>query len=165
MTERALTWSEFEVAAPRIAACGTELLERYQFVLVGTLTRDGSPRVTPVEAYVIDGHLLTNMIPRSLKALDLLRDPRIYVHAPVPAKADNPEFKLAGRAEVLTDDVLRTKLDDRFFELIEWRPAPDSHYFEILAERAAYVSYDDNGQLSVRWHVGSGEREAYRSGI
>src|SRR5215467_8194277 len=124
-----LTWAGLEDAAPTIAGNGRELLEKFQFVLVGTLTKDGSPRVTPVEAYVIDGHLLTNMIPRSLKALDLLRDPRIYVHAPVPAKADNPEFKLAGRAEVLTDDVLRTKLDDLFFERIEWRPAPDSHYF------------------------------------
>lgn len=165
MADRALTWSEFEAAAPRIAALGAELLERYQFVLVGTLTRDGSPRVTPVEAYVIDGHLLTNMIPRSLKALDLLRDPRVYVHAPVAAKSDNPEFKLAGRADVLTNDVLRTKLDDRFFELIEWRPAPDSHYFEILAERAASVRYDGNGQIAVRWRVGSDECEAYRGGI
>jgi hypothetical protein len=46
----------------------------------GTLTKDGSPRVTPVEAYILDGHLVSNMIPRSLKALDLLRDPRVYVH-------------------------------------------------------------------------------------
>jgi hypothetical protein len=49
--------------------------DRFQFILVGTLTKDGSPRITPVEAYILDGHLLSNMIPRSLKALDLLRDP------------------------------------------------------------------------------------------
>lgn len=71
-----LTWSELEVATPEIAALGRDLLERFQFVLVGTLTKDGSPRVNPCEAYVIDGHLLLNMMPRSLKALDLLRDPR-----------------------------------------------------------------------------------------
>ena len=81
-----LTWEELEQAAPEIAANGRELLERFQFVLVGTLTKDGSPRITPVEAYVIDGHLLANMIPRSLKARDLLRDPRLYVHAPVTTK-------------------------------------------------------------------------------
>ena len=81
-----LIWEELEQAAPELAAHGRELIERFQFVLVGTLTKDGSPRITPVEAYIIDGHLLVNMIPRSLKALDLLRDPRVYVHAPVTAK-------------------------------------------------------------------------------
>ena len=63
-----LTWEELAQAAPEIASHGRELIERFQFVLVGTLTKDGSPRITPVEAYIIDGHLLANMIPQSLKA-------------------------------------------------------------------------------------------------
>jgi predicted pyridoxine 5'-phosphate oxidase superfamily flavin-nucleotide-binding protein len=160
-----LTWDELERAAPEIAAHGRELIERFQFVLVGTLTKDGSPRITPVEAYIVDGHLLANMIPQSLKARDLLRDPRVYVHAPVTAKEGSPEFKLAGRATVLEDAELRRKLDDLFWELIEWRPAPDSHYFEFLAERAAWVTYDD-GQHSVRWRLGAqGEKRLYRPGI
>jgi predicted pyridoxine 5'-phosphate oxidase superfamily flavin-nucleotide-binding protein len=153
-----LTWDEFERAAPEIAAYGRELLERFQFVLVGTLTKDGSPRITPVEAYIVDGHLLVNMIPNSLKARDLLRDPRVYVHAPVTAKEGSPEFKLAGQAEVLEDETLRTKLDDLFWEMIEWRPAPDSHYFELLAERAAWVSYGDSRQRSIRWQLGQAEK-------
>jgi hypothetical protein len=161
-----LTWKEFEQAAPEIAKHGRELLERFQFVLVGTLTKDGSPRVTPVEAYVVDGHLLVNMIPRSLKALDLLRDARVYVHAPVTSKAGDPEFKLAGRAEVLEDQTLRTKLDDLFWEMIKWRPLPDSHYFEILAERAAYVTYGDSTQRSIRWRAeGVGEKRLERPDI
>jgi Pyridoxamine 5'-phosphate oxidase len=161
-----LTWTELEQAAPELAAHGRELIERFQFVLVGTLTKDGSPRITPVEAYIIDGHLLVNMIPRSLKALDLLRDPRVYVHAPVTAKEGSPEFKLAGRAEVLESEELRKKLDDLFWEMIQWRPAPDSHYFEFLAERAAWVSYDGEGQTSIRWRVGTdGEKRLYKPGI
>jgi hypothetical protein len=134
-------------------------------VFVGTLARDGSPRVNPVEAYVIDGHLVTNMIPRSLKALDLLRDPRVYVHAPVPSKEGGPEFKLAGRAPTLEDAGLRQELDDLFWEKIQWRPDPDSHYFELLAERAAYVTYD-NGQTSIRWSSDApGEKRRFRPGI
>jgi hypothetical protein len=161
-----LTWAELEQAAPEIAARGRELLDRFQFVLVGTLRRDGAPRVTPVEAYVVDGHLLTNMIPRSLKALDLLRDPRVYVHAPVTAKSGNAEFKLSGRADVLHDEELRAKLDELFWQMIQWRPAPDSHYFEIVADRAAYVTYDGAGQTSIRWRDDEeGEKRAYRPGI
>jgi predicted pyridoxine 5'-phosphate oxidase superfamily flavin-nucleotide-binding protein len=160
-----LTWEELEEAAPEISTRGRELIEEFQFVLVGTLTKDGSPRINPCEAYIIDGHLLLNMIPRSLKALDLLRDPRIYVHAPVTAKEGSPEFKLAGRAEALEDETLRTKLDDLFWQLIQWRPAPDSHYFEVLAERAAWVTYD-KGQTSIRWREGGeGEKHLYRTGI
>lgn len=146
-----LTWAELEAATPEIARRGRELLERFQFVLVGTLTKDGSPRVNPCEAYVIDGHLLLNMMPRSLKALDLLRDPRIYIHTPVTSKNGREgEFKLAGRAQTLADDSLRKKLDDLFWRLIEWRPAPDSHYFEILAERVAYHRYGDE-EIALHW--------------
>jgi len=161
-----LTWSEFEAAAPEIAAHGRALLDRFEFVFVGTLTRDGSPRVNPVEAYIVDGHLLANMIPRSLKALDLLRDPRVYVHAPVAAKSGTPEFKLAGRAASVADESLRAKLDDLFWSTIEWRPPADSHYFEFLADRAAYVTYDGKGQTMLRWQSDRpGERRDYRPGI
>jgi hypothetical protein len=160
------TWQELEQAAPEIAAHGRELIDHFQFVLVGTLTKDGSPRITPVEAYIIDGHLLSNMIPGSLKARDLLRDPRVYIHAPVTAKEGSPEFKLAGRAGELTNETLRRKLDDLFWEMIEWRPAPDSHYFEFLADRAAWVTYDGNGQTSIRWRAGGdGEKRLYTPGI
>jgi Pyridoxamine 5'-phosphate oxidase len=160
-----MIWSDLEAAAPEIARPGRELLERFQFVLIGTLTKDGSPRVNPVEAYVIDGHLLANMFPRSLKGLDLLRDPRVYVHAPVTAKQGDPELKLAGRAALVEDERLRTALDDLFWDLIEWRPAPDSHTFEFLVERAAYVTYDGKGQTALRWDADRGVRRSYRAGI
>ena len=87
-----------------------------------------------------------------------MRDPRVYVHAPVTAKEGSPEFKLAGRAEVLDDEVLRRKLDDLFWEMIQWRPAPDSHYFELLAGRAAWVTYGDSTQRSIRWRAGQPEK-------
>jgi pyridoxamine 5'-phosphate oxidase-like protein len=149
-----LTWAELETAAPDITAYGRELLERFQFVFVGTLTKDGSPRVNPCEAYVIDGHLLLNMMPRSLKALDLLRDPRIYVHTPVTSKeaSESGEFKLAGSAPVLEDVGLRRKLDDLFWQMIQWRPASDSHYFEVLAERIAYHRYGGD-EIALRWRA------------
>jgi hypothetical protein len=164
---KGLSWAGFERAAPEIAARGRELVERFQFVFVGTLTRDGSPRINPVEAYIVDGHLLLNMMPRSLKALDLLRDPRVYVHAPVTGKASgDPEFKLAGRAIVLEDETLRRELDDLFWEMIGWRPGPYSHYFDVLAERAAYVAYGDSTQRSIVWRLDrEGEKHLERPDI
>ena len=148
-----LAWDELEVTTPEIASLGRELLEQFQFLFFGTLAKDGSPRVNPAEAYIVDGHLLTNMMRGSLKALDLLRDPRVYVHTPVTSKEGIlGEFKVAGRAVVLEDATLKRKLDDLFWQMIEWRPDPDSHYFEILAERAAYHRYGDD-EKHLRWHA------------
>jgi hypothetical protein len=81
----------------------------------------------------------------------LLRDPRIYIHTPVTSKdGTEGEFKLAGRAQTLADESLRKKLDHPFWQMIEWRPPPDSHYFEILAERVAYHRYGDK-EVALRW--------------
>ena len=67
---------------------------------------------------------------------------------------------------MLEDETLRGKLDDVFWKMIEWRPAPDSHYFELLAERAAYVLHDDEGQTTLSWREGAdGEKRLYRPGI
>jgi hypothetical protein len=79
------------------------------------------------------------------------------VHAPVTAKSGDAELKLAGKADVVEDQSLRTKLDDLFWQMIAWRPAPDSHYFEILAQRAAFVTYDGSGQIAIRWQTGGDE--------
>lgn len=67
-------WANFEAAAPLLAAHGRELIERFRFVLVGTIRSDGTPRISPVEAHIVRGHLMLVMIPGTLKARDLLRD-------------------------------------------------------------------------------------------
>jgi hypothetical protein len=122
--------------------------------MIGTLRRDGGPRVNPVEAYIVDGHLLANMMPGSLKALDLLRDPRVFVHTLITSKdGQEGEFKVRGRALGLEDKRLRTALDDLFEAKIDWRPPPDSHYFEFVIESAAWVQYVNGEQRVQRWHA------------
>jgi hypothetical protein len=147
-------WREFAAAAPELAELGRCRIEQFECVMIGTIRRDGGPRVNPVEAYVVDGHLLTNMMPRSLKALDLLRDPRIFVHTLVTSKTGSEgEFKIVGRAFALEDERLRSALDDVFYEKIRWRPPANSHYFEIHVERAVWVRYtgDDDSRELIRW--------------
>ena len=55
-------WANFEAAAPLLAAHGRELIERFRFVLVGTIRSDGTPRISPVEAHIVRGHLMLVMI-------------------------------------------------------------------------------------------------------
>jgi Pyridoxamine 5'-phosphate oxidase len=46
-------------------------------VLVATIRHDGTPRLSPVEPYVLAGELWLSMMWQSTKARDLLHDPRI----------------------------------------------------------------------------------------
>jgi hypothetical protein len=50
-----MRWSEFEVACPEIADLARERSEKDQIVLVGTIRRDGSPRISPEsEDFAVD---------------------------------------------------------------------------------------------------------------
>jgi len=72
--------------------------------VLATLRRDGSPRVSGIELEFADGELWMGMMPGSVKAQDLRRDPRLALHA---ASEDPPrddpskwlgDAKIAGRA-------------------------------------------------------------------
>ena len=93
-----MRWDAFEQACPRIAVGARERFRRDQLVLVGTIRRDGSPRISPNECDLAAGRLLVSMMWRSRKALDLLRDPRIAVHS-VTTNRDGTEgdVKIYGR--------------------------------------------------------------------
>ena len=146
------TWGDFEAAAPELAADGRELIERFRFVLAGTIRRDGTPRISPVEARIADGHLMLSMIPGTLKARDLLRDPRIVLNAPVTHPDDpNAEFKLRGRAVEIQDTRIRTATADAIEAGSGWRPPLDWHFFSIDVEDAAFISWKDGVMRMTRW--------------
>jgi hypothetical protein len=94
-----ISWHELETAAPPIARLGRQRLELSRVALLGTLRRDGSPRISPVEPYLSQGHLLFGAMSWSLKTRDLLRDPRCVLHSAITSPdGGEAEFKLYGRA-------------------------------------------------------------------
>jgi Pyridoxamine 5'-phosphate oxidase len=146
-----LRWVDFEQASPELAELGRTRFERFGFLFVATVRSDGGPRVNPVEAYVVDGHLVLNMMWSSLKAKDLLRDPRAYLHTPITDRLGAPgEFKLTGRALPIEDPALRKTVADVIEAKIDWRPPERSHFFTIDVERAAFITYDDDGTKHVK---------------
>ena len=99
-----VTWAEFAESAPELAALGVAQFARTGLALVGTLRRDGWPRISPVEPFIANGQLYLGMMWRSVKALDLLRDPRCVVHSTVSNRdGTEGEFKVYGRAVEVTD--------------------------------------------------------------
>uniref|UniRef100_UPI002619D67F pyridoxamine 5'-phosphate oxidase family protein n=1 Tax=Trebonia sp. TaxID=2767075 RepID=UPI002619D67F len=77
------SWRDVERAAPEIARLGAARLASARVALLGTLRRDGSPRISPVEPYIAGGQLLIGAMAWSAKAGDLQRDPRYVLHSAV----------------------------------------------------------------------------------
>jgi hypothetical protein len=135
-------WANFEAVAPTLAAQGRELIEHFRFVLVGTIRRDGTPRISPVEARLVRGHLMLVMIPGTLKARDLLRDPRILVNSPITHPDDpNSEFKLRGRVIEIQDPELREATASAIEATSGWRPPDVWHFFALDIEEAAFLAW------------------------
>ncbi len=151
-----MIWKEFREAAPELASFAEERFEKAGVVLVGTLRKDGSPRISPVEPYITEGRLFLGMMWQSLKALDLLRDPRCTVHTAVADRlASEGEFKLHGRAVNIRDLDTRKRFCDAVREKIGWAPEePEFHVFSIEVESAAVFVTDGNKRLVKRWRAG-----------
>ena len=74
--------------------------------MLSTIRDDGSPRISPVEPYLLGGELVIGVMP-SPKANDLRRDARCAVHSSV-SKLDGSEgeFKIHGRAFPTTEPAI-----------------------------------------------------------
>jgi hypothetical protein len=158
-----MIWAEFEAAAPEIAGPGKERLNRLRVALLGTLRQDGSPRISPVEPYFVQGHLLFGAMTWSLKARDLLSDMRCVLHSSVTAPdAAESELKLYGRARLVEDQTLRGSSRGTWWAA---RPAEDARVFSLDIEQAAFVAWDlDRGEVSIRrWSPKDGVSEIRRS--
>ena len=115
-------WSEFETAAPELAARVRERLAAHTHKTIATIRADGAPRISGIEAWVEDGELWIGSDSDALKARDLLRDPRFALHSgsdDPPGKRSEAaswpgDAKLAGVAiEEPRPEHLRFRLDLR----------------------------------------------------
>ena len=89
---------------PKIATLAHDRFAKDQVVMVGTLRKEGSSRISPCEPDFVDGRLMLGMMWRSKKALDLLRDPRIAVHRCTSDRMGTQgDIKLYGRAVEVQD--------------------------------------------------------------
>ena len=69
-----MRWVDVEARQPRLAAIGRQKLVDAGVVLVGTVRKDGTARISAVEPFLWRGELWLPMLLDSLKARDLLRD-------------------------------------------------------------------------------------------
>jgi hypothetical protein len=151
-----MQWAEFEKAAPEMAQLGRTIFERDQVALIGTVRRDGSPRISPAEPDITNGRLYFGMIWQSYKALDLLRDPRCTIHGLIHNRfGDGGEFKLHGRAVEINDLAERALYREAIFQRIGWKPnEPHFHLFAIEINSAGSFKYEEEYRLVSVWRAG-----------
>ena len=160
-----MNWKAFQQAAPRLAGVTAERLTRSGVALLGTLRRDGSPRISPVEPLLTQEELLVGLMWHSTKALDLLRDPRCTLHSAIASlEGTEGECKLGGRATEAADPVARVD-HQRIFREHWGADAPAAfHVVALEIERAAFIMYAPaSGEMLVMaWDPTHGLKETRR---
>jgi len=148
-------WQDVTRDAPRIARLGEARLGEARLgaarlAMLGTLRRDGSPRISPVEPCIAGGQLLIGAMTRSAKAADLQRDPRYVLHS-VVADPDSGEgeLKLYGSAAIATPQLARTAAGAWW---LDW-PPERAVIFSLGIWQADFVEWDTtDGLMTVhRW--------------
>lgn len=156
-----MTWARLERGAPELGQRGRERLEAVGLALLGTIRRDGTPRISPVEPHVVGGHLLLGLMAGTAKARDLRRDPRCVLHSVVDdPQSGVPELKLYGRV-VAVDAAVRNAAPDAWWVS---QPADRAHVVSLDIEEAVYVSWNPRAGVMavVRWRPEDGVRESSR---
>jgi hypothetical protein len=145
-------WSTLAAERPELAEAGRALL--YQFgvglAFLGTIRKDGGPRVHPVCPLIAIGAIYM-LVTASHKRQDLHRDPRYALHS-YPCPTNEDAFYLAGEAVLVHDeDALRT-VRAQFLAERGWSETPppnwaDQQVFELLIERCLHTTTTGHGDF------------------
>jgi hypothetical protein len=141
-------WAEFEREAPELARVGRERIEQHGFMLLGTVRRDGTARISPVEVRIVAGQFVLCLVRTSTKLADVRRDPRVLLHSPMLHSDDpNDEYKLRGRLVVVEDAALRDAA-------ALWEPPPEFDVYSLDVESVAFVEWAKGEMRVRRWPGG-----------
>jgi len=157
-----LDWRDVERGAPLLARLGMARVAAARVAMLGTLRRDGSPRISPVEPFIVDGQLLFDAMTWSEKAHDLCRDPRYVLHSVVAGPdSGEGELKLDGCAAPAGPD-LRGAAADAWWSS---HPPEQAIVFALRIGAAVFVAWDtDAGVMTVhRWSPRGGYSRTART--
>jgi hypothetical protein len=132
-------WAKVEASAPDFARRVRNRFDAHKHKVIATLRKDGSPRISGVEAHFTEGHVTIGMMPGSVKARDLQRDPRASLHSGTEDPSNEPgepiDAKLSGLArEVAGQEHHVFEIDVREVVLVTIGDPADHLLIEIWSE-------------------------------
>jgi hypothetical protein len=142
-----MKWTEFERDARELASLVKGRFEATELILLGTVRRDGRPRISPIEFGLFEGDLMLGGMWHSTKFLDIERDPRCTVHSTTCDK-DAPEgdAKLYGTL-VPVEPARQERYWTHRGTTRGWRPPGLAHLYAFDVESGAFVKFDRDGTM------------------
>jgi hypothetical protein len=126
--------------------------------MLGTLRRNGWPRISPCELDFVGDDLLLGMMWQSPKARDLLRDDRCGLHGCTSDRGGaEGDFKLYGRARDVDDADTRDAYRAAIRARIDWEPTGDFHLFAIDVESSGFLVFGKDA-FGMAWDPATGTR-------
>jgi hypothetical protein len=157
------SWGEVRAAAPALAAAVRRCFDAHVHKVIATLRRDGSPRVSGTEVTFDDHELWLGMMPASMKARDLLLDPRFALHsATVDAEMKGGDAKLSGRAMEVVDDATLAAFVARF-QRERGQDPRTFHLFRADITEIVRTTVEGDHLVIESWHEGDGTKRVERS--
>ncbi|MFF4401201.1 pyridoxamine 5'-phosphate oxidase family protein [Streptomyces sp. NPDC001480] len=154
-----MTWESFSTAAPEFAGTVQECFGAHRHHVLATLRKDGSPRTSGLEVRFLGGELWLGMMPDSLKALDLRRDPRFALQSN-PGPGTDPgtgDVRISGRAI----EVEAGAAKDAYVK--EAEPPQPFHLFRTELTEVVRTYVEDDTYLVVQvWKPGEPPRRIRR---
>lgn len=141
------TWSEFARESPDMASFGAKRMAG-RVMYIGTVRRDGYPRVHPFTPFVSSGRLFAFMEPTSPKAHDIQRNGRYTIHSLVKDwNGSDGEFSITGTARLVDDPTTRA------LAAAGCPYTPQDRYicFEFFLEECLTNQYVGGKPQFVRW--------------
>jgi pyridoxamine 5'-phosphate oxidase-like protein len=150
----AMQWSDLIAQQPSLGDIAHEKLIKPGVLLIGTIRRDGSPRISGVEPLIMDGHLWLSMLKDSSKARDLARNPRIVLNSIVTGPEPGSEIKAPGSVHPEPDHSIQERYAHTVATKIGWQPIV-GHFtlFTVHIDNVTYIGYDldTQGQHVAQW--------------
>jgi hypothetical protein len=141
-----MSWKAFEGDSPELASLGFEKMNR-KITYLATIKKDGSPRLHPVTPFIGNGRLFIFTEPSSPKIRDLQLDGRYALHCSVGGEGPLIEFLVSGKAEVISDPVVRAQAES----IADSPVVIDSYFlFEFQVKHVLVVEYDEVRKPVVR---------------
>lgn len=157
MTEN---WAAFSSAEPEFAALVEKRFGAFTHHVLATLRKDGSPRTTGLEVTFRAGELWLGMMPDSLKALDLRRDPRFALQAN-PGEGQSMgggDVRISGRAFEVDDPAQKAAYGE------EVEPPEPFHLFRTELTEVVRTYVEDDKYLVLQiWKPGEPVRLVKRT--
>ena len=166
------SFADVERAEPDLAGRVRAILSSTRNAVLGTIRRDGSPRLSGADPYFHDGQLRIWSMPGARKGEDLRRDPRLALHS-IPwdsrqlrdgaAHVGAADAKVSGTAVLTTDPADLASFRGWLESERGFAPPVDWDLFTIDIDALAVISVE-SGQLVIdRWSTTDGRQTTRRS--